>query len=191
MFDGGSTDCGAVEEMKVVWPFSAGLRGQALNRPQLHWLKTVVVSVVGKVVARSRQVWVGEMGDGRESSVVDVSKSPKMASKPGPSLCPGMSLVVTRLPIGRRPAYRQHEPDQGSSMERVKAYPETATGRLVARGRTPSGRIREGQSTVAGCAGGLARSSCEAGAYRSVGGAKGRGCPGSWVRSTVREEAHA
>ena len=27
------------------WPSGAGLRGQALNRPELRWLKTVVVSV--------------------------------------------------------------------------------------------------------------------------------------------------
>lgn len=76
-------------------------------------------------------------------------------------------------------------------MERVKAHPETAADGLVARGRTPSGRIREEQSTVAGCAGGLGRSSCEARAYRSGGGAKGRGRSGLGVCSTVREEAHA
>jgi hypothetical protein len=76
-------------------------------------------------------------------------------------------------------------------MERVKVHLETAAGKLVAIGRTPSGRIREGQSTVAGCAGGLARSSCEARAYRSGGGAKGRGRSGPGVCSTVREEAHA
>jgi hypothetical protein len=76
-------------------------------------------------------------------------------------------------------------------MERVKAYPETVIGGSVAIGRAPSGRNREGQSTVAGCAGGLARSSNEAGAYRSVGEVKGRGCSGLWMRSTVREEAHA
>ena len=191
MVHGGPADCGAVEVMKVVRPFSVGLRGQALNRPHLHWLKTVVESVVGKGATGSRQVWVGEMSDGRESSAVDVSKGSKMASKPGRSWCPGMSLVATRLLTRRRPAYRQHEPDRGSSMERVKVCPETAAGRSVARGRAPSGRIREERSTVAGCAGGLARSSCEASAYRSGGGAKGRGRPGSWVRSTVREEARA
>lgn len=75
-------------------------------------------------------------------------------------------------------------------MERVKAYLDTAVDGLVARGRTLSGRIREGQSTVARCAGGLARSSCEARAYRSVGGAKGRDRSGLSVRSTVREEVH-
>src|SRR3979490_2715150 len=101
-----------------------------------------------------------------------------MTSKPGSLPCPGMSLGVTRLLPRRRPAYRQHEPDPGSSMERVKACPDTAAGRLAARGRAPSGEIREEQSTVAGFAGGLARSSCEAPAYRSGGGAKGRGRPG-------------
>jgi predicted nucleic acid-binding protein len=191
LIDGGPADCGAVEAMKVVWPFSVGLRGQALNRPHLHWLKTVVENVVGKGATRSRQVWIGEMSDGRKSSAVDVSKLEKMTSKPGPQRSPGKSLEVTRLLSRRRPAYRQHDPDRGSSMERVKVHPETAAGRLAARGRTPSGRIREEQSTVAGCAGGLARSSCEPSAYRSGSGAKGRGCPGSWVRSTERKEARA
>jgi hypothetical protein len=190
LFDGGSADCGAVEEIEV-WPSGVALRGEASNRPQLHWLKTVVVSVVGKGETRSRQVWVGKMSDGCEPSAVDVSKADETTSKPGLLLRPGMSLGGTRLLPRRRPAYRQHEPDLGSSMERVKAYPETAAGRLAARGRALSGRIREEQSTVAGCAGGLARSSCEASAYRSGGGAKGRGCSGWWMRSTAREESRA
>jgi hypothetical protein len=189
MVDGGSADCGAVEEMEVGWPSGAALRGEASNHPQLHWLKTVVVNVVGKGAARPRQVRVGKMSDGRKSSAVDVSKAGKTTSKPGSLLRPGMSLGDTRLLPRRRPAYRQHEPDQGSSMERVKACPDTVAGRPAARGRAPSGRIREEQSTVAGCAGGLARSSWEAPAYRSGGGAKGRGCSGSWMRSTARDES--
>src|ERR1035441_1970340 len=188
MVDGGSADCGAVEVMEVVWPSGAALRGEASNHLQVHWLKTVVLNVVGKGAARSRQVWVGKMSDGRKSSAVDVSKSGKTTSKPGSLLRPGMSLGVTRLLPRRRPAYRQHEPDSGASMERVKASPDTVAGAPAARGRAPSGRIREEQSTVAGHAGGLARSSWEASAYRSGGGAKGRGRPGWWVRSTAREE---
>jgi hypothetical protein len=191
MVDGGLADCGAVEVMEVVRPSRTALRGEVLNRPQLRWLTTVVVSVVGKVATRSRQVWVGKMSDGRKSSAVDVSKYSKTTSEPGSHLCPGMSLGATRLLPRRRPAYRQHEPDQGCSMERVKAHPGTVAGRLAASGRAPSGRSREEQSTVAGCAGGLARSSCEASAYRSGSGAKGRGRPGLWVRSTARQEAHA
>jgi hypothetical protein len=191
LVDGGSADCGAVEEMEVVWPSGAALRGEASNRPELHWLKTVVVNVVGKGAARSRQVGVGKMSDGRESSAVDVSKAGEMTSKPGLLLRPGMSLGVTRLLPRRRPAYRQHDPDQGSSMERVKASSDTVAEVSAARGRVSSGRIREEQSTVAGHAGGLARSSCEPPAYRSGRGAKGRGRPGKWMRSTAREEARA
>ena len=41
-------------------------------------------------------------------------------------------------------------------MERVKACPDTAAVPSAARGRSPSGRIREELSTVAGRAGGLA-----------------------------------
>jgi hypothetical protein len=33
-----------VREMEACWPSSVGLRGQALNRPVVHWLKTVVLS---------------------------------------------------------------------------------------------------------------------------------------------------
>jgi len=190
LVDGSPADCGAVEVMEDVRPSSVGLRGRALNHPHLHWLKTVVENVVGKVATRARQVWVGEMSDGREPSAVDVSKFSKTMSKPGSRAYPGKSLGVTRLLTRRHPAYRQHEPDRGASMERVKAHPDTVVGRPAAIGRTPSGGIREGQSTDAGCAGGLARSSCEARAYRSGGGAKGRGRSGPNVRSTAREEAH-
>lgn len=102
MVDDGLADRGAVEVMEDVWPSGTALRGEVLNRPQLRWLKTVVVSVVGKVAVRSRQVWVGEMGDGRKSSAVDVSKPSKMMSKPGSSFCPGRSLGVTRLLPRRR-----------------------------------------------------------------------------------------
>jgi hypothetical protein len=68
MVDGGSADCGAVEVMEVVWPSGAALRGEASNHLQVHWLKTVVLNVVGKGATRSRQVWVGRMSDGRKSS---------------------------------------------------------------------------------------------------------------------------
>ena len=175
MVDGGFADCGAVEVMEVVWPFGVALRGEASNRPQVHWLKTVVLNVVGKGAARSRQVRVGKLSDGRESSAVDVSKRSETTSEPGLHLCPGMSLGATRLLPRRRPAYRQHEPDLGASMERVKASLDTAAVPSAARGRPPSGRNREELSTVAGRAGGLARSSCEAPAYRSGSWSQGAG----------------
>ncbi len=110
MFDGSPADCGAIELMEAGRPSKTALRGEVLNRPHLRWLKAVVESVVGKVAARSRQVWVGKMSDGRESSAVDVSKYGQMTSEPGSHLCPGMSLGATRVLPRRRPAYRQHEP---------------------------------------------------------------------------------
>ena len=192
MVDGSPVDVGAVEAMEVVWPSGAALRGEASNRPKVHWLKTVVVNVVGKVAARSRQVRVGKMSDGPNGpSAVDASKGLEKTSKPGPCKCPGISLGDTRLLPRRRPAYRQHDPGQGASMERVKACPETAVVPSAATGRSPSGGIREELSTVAGRAGGPARSSCEACAYRSVGGAKGRGRSGAWARPTERDEPRA
>jgi hypothetical protein len=90
VFDGGPADCGAVEVMEVVWPSEVALRGEVLNRPQLHWLKTVVVSVVGKVAAGPWQVWVGEMSDGYNvSSAVDVSKPFRRCRNQGRSLVLG------------------------------------------------------------------------------------------------------
>ena len=39
------------------WSSVAALRGEAANHRKVHWLKTVVLSVAGKGVARLRQVW--------------------------------------------------------------------------------------------------------------------------------------
>jgi hypothetical protein len=188
--DGGSADCGAVEVMEVVWPSGVALRGEASNRPQVHWLKTVVLNVVGKGAARSRQVWVGKMSDGRKSSAVDVSKVVRRCRNQGRPIVLGSVWGLPDVLPRRHPAYRQHDPDRGASMERVKASPDTAAVPSAARGRSPSGRIREELSTVAGHAGGLARSSCEASAYRSGCGAKGRGRLGERMWSTARDEPH-
>ena len=191
LVDGGPAEGGAVEAMEVVLALWSRPAGGGPKPPTGALAEDRCAERVGKGAARLRQVWVGKMSDGRESSAVDVSKRSQMTSEPGSHLCPGMSLGDTRLPPGRRPAYRQHEPDLGASMERVKARSDTAAEPSAARGRSPSGRNREELSTVAGRAGGLARSSCEARAYRSVGGAKGRGCPGERTRPTAREEPGA
>jgi hypothetical protein len=118
------------------------------------------------------------MGPKKGPLPTGASKANQMTSKPGSGLCSGMSLGVTRLLPRWCPACRQHESGPGSRMEHVKARLDTVTEQLVAKGRTPSGRIRKGLSTVAGCAGGLTRSSCEVPAYRSGDGAKGWGRPG-------------
>ena len=191
MRDGGPAECGAVEVMEVVWPSGAALRGEASSRPQVHWLKTVVLNVVGKVAARLRQVGVGMMSDGRESSAVDVSKVVRRCRNQGRPIALGSAWGSPVLLPRRHPAYRQHDPDRGASTERVKACLDTAAVPTAARGRPPSGKNREEPSTVAGCAGGLARSSWEASAFRSGGGAKGRGRPGERMWSTARDEPRA
>jgi hypothetical protein len=79
----------------------AALRGEASNHPQLHWLKTVVVNVVGKVAALTAA------GGGREDerwaewlSAVDASKGTRRRRNQGranvlgsawgtPVYCPG------------------------------------------------------------------------------------------------------
>ena len=75
-------------------PFGVALRGEASNRPLLRWLKTVVVSDVGKgaldVSGRDQK---GE----RKRIADDVSKETRMASKPGCTCYPGMSLAGARL----------------------------------------------------------------------------------------------
>ena len=191
LVDGDPADRGAVGVMEVGWPSGAALRGVASNHPRVHWLKTVVLSVVGDVATRSRQVGAGRMSDGPRGPLPLTRRKAETTSKPGPCKCLGISLGATRLLPRRRPAYRQHDPGQGASTERVKACPDTAAVPCAARGRPPSGGNREEPSTVAGRAGGLARSSREAAAYRSGGGAKGRGRPGERMRSTVRDEPRA
>ena len=127
------------------WPSRAALRGEALNHRELHWLKTVVVSVAGKGATGSCQVRSGKMSDGLEPSAVDVSKLSQMRSKPGPQDYLGMSLGDTRLLPRWSPAYRQHEPGSGSRMERVKACPDTAAGKWRREGGlqpAKSGRSR-------------------------------------------------
>jgi hypothetical protein len=169
------------------WPSRAGLRKVALNHREGHWLKTVVLNVAGKGAAGSRQVWIGKMSDEREFSAVDVSKPNQLTSKPGSAHYSGMSLGNIRLLPRRCPAYRQHEPDPGSRVEHVKARTDTAEphprtwGCGDARGRTPSGGIREELSTVAGA---LADSPVVAVIRLRIAvgwGAKGRGRPGGCV----------
>src|ERR1700676_597148 len=133
-------------------------------------------------------------GSGRRCAVpvvgiaADVSLLNKVASKPGCSRS-------ARDESGGCPLFWpggvRHVGDVSpvccSCMERGKACPDTAV-RLVAEGeREPAKRLnREAVSTVAGRAGGPARSSCEAPVGRGGGGSKG---PGHLrrVRSIIRE----
>ena len=132
----------------------------------------------------------GDREDGAQSSfsgiAADVSLLNQVASKPGCSRS-------ARDEFGGCPCFWpggvRHVGDVSpiccSCMERGKACPDTA----VRGEREPAKRLnREAVSTVAGHAGGPARSSCEAPAGRGGGGAKG---PGHlWcVRSINRKHA--
>ena len=136
----------------------------------------------------------GDREDGAQSSLlgiaVDVSLLNKVTSKPG---CSGSARDESGGCPCFWPGGVRHVGDVSpvccSCMERGKACPDTAV-RLVAEGeREPAKRLnRKAVSTVAGYAGGPARSSCEAPAGRGGGGAKGPGHPWT-VRSINRKRA--
>jgi hypothetical protein len=117
----GLAGSGAVRVMEVGWPFGAALRGVVSNHRALRPLTAVRGERHGKGAPVSASGVDRE--DGRKRTVSDVSKLIQLTSKPGLALHPGMGLGDTRLLPRRCPAYRQHEPDSGSRMERVKVSP--------------------------------------------------------------------
>jgi len=171
-------DCGAARaDGGSSGPPGPPYEEEASNHSPVPWLKTVVLNGVRKGVAlitsgvgREDERWAG---NGPLPS--EASKGIQVTSKPGSRLHPGMNLGVTRLLPRWCPAYRQHELGPGSRAEPVKAGPGTAASVAGGERETSKRRIREELSTEAGHAGGLARSSREASACRSGGGAKGRG----------------
>ncbi len=81
--------------MEESWPSGVCLQGLAPNRPERHWLKTVVVSVGGKGVS----MWCVRYGSRRRTQVnhrtgVDTRTT---TSKPGARIVPGQAH--------RQPAY--------------------------------------------------------------------------------------
>ena len=92
-------EVGAAWKMKDCRPFGAALRGEASNRRLLRWLKTVVVSEDGKG-ARDAS------GGGQEGVASKVPRGihrliaslfSEVASEPGVTAWPGMSLAVARI----------------------------------------------------------------------------------------------
>ena len=76
--------------MKVSWPFGVAVWAEAPNHPELRWLMTVVVSVGEKAPVR-RQVGI------RKTIAVDASLLNQVASEPGVTFWPGMSLAGVPL----------------------------------------------------------------------------------------------
>src|SRR5664279_5105754 len=131
--------------------------------------------------------------DELEFSAVDVSKAPQMTSKTGdePFLrdeSGGYRLtaqVVSGIQAARARSRLSYGTCEGAN-DTAEPHPKT-WGCGEAIGRIPSGRIREGLSTVAGAP---ADSPVVAGNRLRIAvgrGAKGRGCPGARVWSTERE----
>ena len=145
----GLAGSGAVRVMEVGWPSGAALRGVVSNHRALRPLTAVRGERHGKGAPVSASGTGRE--DERERTVSDVSKPIQLTSEPGLVPHPGISLGDTRLLPRRCPAYRQHEPDPGSRMERVKVSPRNCCREIsVARGSASSGRNREGWSTGCG-----------------------------------------
>jgi hypothetical protein len=101
-----------------------------------------------------------------------------------------MSLGDTRLLPRWGPAYRQHDLDLGSRLERAKARPETAAGVTEAVRENLERQKPQGEEYRRGRAGGLACSSCDPPAYRSGLGSEGAG-PSRLMSGINREEGIA
>ena len=92
---------------------------------------------------------------------VDASLLEKVASKPGVTFWPGMSLADTRLLARWCPAWRRREPDLRLSCGTWESAPRYCLPGKGGEREIPKRLKREGLSTVAGRAGGPARSSGE------------------------------
>ena len=147
-----------------MWPFGVALRGEASNRLELRWLKTVVVSVEEKAHVM-RQVGIGKAS---ESEPLLTCREVGMTSEPGrptgvrdePGGCPSIGQAVSGMKAARaRSAASARNLGRQASLQ---LGPATARWTGLARGSAPGGGNREALSTVARPAGGPARSSDEA-----------------------------
>src|SRR5689334_9220200 len=131
----------------------------APSRLMLRWLKTVVVS------DEEKAHWMRQAGTGKASASESLltCRNPKTTSEPGCFGDSGMSLADIRLLARWCPACRRREPGlrlpHGTGEGASRCWPVLSgpSGREV-----PKRLNREGLSTVAGRAGGPARSSWEA-----------------------------
>ena len=147
----------ALREMGDCWPSGIVLWGMVSNHHVLRWLKTVVVSDVEKASLR-RQVGI------RETTAVRSVENFKDGTRTG--LGSRTRDGVWRVPMYWPGGVRHRGGVNlicGSRRERWKADADIVSVWLAgAIGSPPSGRNREGLSTVAAPAGGPSRSSGDA-----------------------------
>ena len=161
------------------WPFGVARRREAPNRLMLRWLKTVVVSDEEKAPVR-RQVGIGKT-NASESSLTCRNRYRRHQNR-GVKRISGGAWRVFRLLARRCPACRRREPGLPLPYGTGEGVPGYAPLARAGERERPKRRPRKGLSTVAGPAGGPARSSGEApvmGAER-----RGRVVRGWFVRST-------
>jgi hypothetical protein len=147
-----------------LWPFGVALRGEASNRLELRWLKTVVVSVEEKAHVM-RQVGTGKAS---ESEPLLTCRDVGMTSKPGrptavrdePGGCPPIGQAVS----GMKAARARSAASARNLGRQASTPPGPATARWSGLGERERARRRKPSalSTVAASAGGPARSSGEA-----------------------------
>ena len=58
--------------LRVWWPSAVAVQAEAANHPELLRSRAVVVSVVGKVAPRARQVWITKASE--SDTAEDASK---------------------------------------------------------------------------------------------------------------------
>jgi hypothetical protein len=147
-----------------LWPFGVALRGEAPNRLELRWLKTVVVSVEAKAHVM-RQVGTGKAS---LSEPLLTCREVELTSKPGRSAVvrdePGGCPPIGQVASGMKAARARSAASAWNLGRRASTLPGRATDGWLcsARGSAPGGGNREALSTVASPAGGPARSSEEA-----------------------------
>ena len=170
-----------------VWPFAAALAEGGGKPPHAALAEDRRGERCGK---GARDASGGDREDGAQSSfsgiAVDVSLLNKVTSKPGCSRSARDESGGCPLFLARRcPACRRREPGLRLLHGTWEGTPRHCLSRM-ARGSCRAAETVKAVSTVAGRAGGPARSSGEAPAGRGGGGAKG---PGHlWcVRSINRE----
>jgi hypothetical protein len=142
-------------------PFGVALRGEASSHRELRRLNAVRGERHGKgAFDASGRDQEGE----RKRTADDMSKHTQTTPKPGCHFGSGMSLAGARLLARRCPAGRRREPDLRllhGTWEGVAPTPQDRIRCGNATGSASSGRNRKTLSTVAGHAGGPARSSDE------------------------------
>ena len=147
----------ALREMGDCWPSGIVLWGMVSNHHVLCWLKTVVVSDVDKGVLEASG---GDQGDDRRLRCRDLKDGIRTGLRSRAR--DGVWRVPMYWPGGVR-----HRGGVnlicGSRRERWKVDADMVSVWLAgAIGSPPSGRNREGLSTVDACAGGPSRSSDDA-----------------------------